>query len=137
MPWLVQQGLSLSQAILSLKRAALPPVNFKYCVSDNVLDQFIDVRIISIVQQYFKFTITKQFEPQILNLMQFVSKVLVTVGENKHKQTPRYHIIKVGMGDIGKISLKRGIYPFFIATFFPLFRYWGYMHTILCHVMQH
>ena len=37
--------------------------NFKYCVSDNVLDQFIDVRIISIVQQYFKVTITKQFEP--------------------------------------------------------------------------
>ena len=58
-------------------------------LSDNVFDQFIGVRIISIVQQYFKITITNQSESKILNLIQFVSTVVITVGENKHKQTPR------------------------------------------------
>ena len=55
----------------------------------DAFDQFIGVWIISIVQQHFKVTITNQFEPKILNLIQFVSKVLVTVGENKHKQMAR------------------------------------------------
>ena len=58
-------------------------------LSDNAFDQFSGVWIISIVHQHFKVTITNQFEPKILNLIQFVSKVLVTVGENKHKQTPQ------------------------------------------------
>ena len=65
---------------LKLSLAALSPVLLK--LSDNAFYQFIGVWIISIVQQHFKVTITNQFKPKILNLIQFVSKVLVTVGEN-------------------------------------------------------
>ena len=58
-------------------------------VSDNAFDQFVGVWIISIVQQHFKVTITNQFDSKILSLIQFLSKVLVTVDENKRKQMPR------------------------------------------------
>ena len=99
--------------------------------SDNVFDQFIGVHITSIFQQYFKVTITNQFEPNILNLIQFVSKVLVIVGGN--------HIIKVGMGDVSKIptiSLKTRDISILYRNFFPSLQILGiYMHNILCHVM--
>ena len=73
LPWLVR-----ARPYLSL--AALSPVNL---LGDNLFQQFIGVRIISIVQQYFKVTITTQFESKILNVIQFVSKLLVTVSETK------------------------------------------------------
>ena len=92
-------------------------------MSDNILfDQFIGVHIIKIVQQYFKVTITNQFGSYILNLIQFSSKVLVTVGETNTSRRHGNHIIKVGMGDIGKIStisLKTRDISIFYSNFFP------------------
>ena len=114
-------GLSRARPYLSL--AAFNITGKLLKLSDNVFDQFIGARIISIVQQYFKVTITNQFEPKILNLIQFVLKfwsLSVKTSTSRHHGN---HIIKVGMSDVIKIPsiyLKTRVYPF-SRNFFSLF----------------